>query len=274
MNATTCSTIEPARPGDGGLVAGFIADSLPPPLRGLTIWASPRARHWVEGALGGTEPGLRRRFYLLRSGGAALGLAAFRTLDGAAFLDHLYITPPQRGRGLGARLLASAASRYLAAGRGGPLALDVFSPRPAVEAWYARLGFEERGRRWWSVAAVAPARGCRVRLEGLDRAAREHRAWGFSSFTAVEGLEGRRFTVGRLYSPYFRFSGLRSPEEALLPGPVGGALISLDPARRLLLISTQEPASPAWRQVAHSRRLEASAKTLLERLGACPETPC
>lgn len=65
--------------------------------------------------------------------GAAVGFAA---LDGD-WLEHLYLRPDARGRGIGARLLDEVVRHH----PDGPLSLHVFRRNTAARTFYERHGF-------------------------------------------------------------------------------------------------------------------------------------
>ena len=249
--------LERARPGQGALVARWIARSIDPSILPLTIWRSPRAGRYVESLLGAGGDDVPR-FYLLRRAGLVAGLAAFRRVDGCAFLNHICIGRRWRGQGWGRRLLAAATTRYLRAHPAHWVALDAFAGRPA-EAWYRRLGFVEQARQGWYCRASGPVRGRRLLalpVAGFDEAACRHRAWGFSTFTAGP------YTVGRLYAPYFRLTHPAAARDRDL----AGLLAALDPSRRLLLVAPGPVPSSCWTRLTWSYRLGCSADLLLERL--------
>lgn len=250
-----CFTVEAAQAGEGEWVARAIRRSLDPDLVDYTIWRSPRAGRYVESLLRGRVDEGHAAFYLLRRGRASLGLAAFRTLDGAAFLNHLWVAPEWQGQGLGRLLLLEAARLYHRRHPAPRLALEVFAGRPA-EAWYRRLGFVESERRsWWRGPSLPSPEAPLLPCHGLAGAARRHRAWGFSSFRAGP------YRVGRLWTPYFRLTdpaALRDP--ALL-----ATLARLDPARRPFLVAPFALPHP-WYRVAVSKRMECSADLFFERV--------
>ena len=257
-------TIHRARAGQGAEVAQLIRRSLPPRLRPLTIWHSPRAARYVEAILRHRVSEADAAFYLLRRGKHIAGLAAFRVLDQHAFLNHLYVAPRWRGRGLGARLLAAAARNYLERHPLGQIALDVFAGNAAVEAWYARLGFLEHAQRTWRLVPPGHAHPSETpppaRCENLAAANRRHRAWGFS--TVVIATSAGRLDVGRLYAPYFRLPDCRAAADPELHR----TLRALDRSRRCLLIAPSSPPT-GWIPLAVSRRLQCPAATLFQRLG-------
>ncbi|MBI3695319.1 MAG: GNAT family N-acetyltransferase [Acidobacteria bacterium] len=151
--------ISRAHPGQGAEIARLVRASLPPHLRRFTIWDSPDICSRVESILGGARAAEAHEFYLARQrSGAAAAVAAFRLLDGQAFLNHLYVAPRFRGRGLGRQLLTTACRRYLARHPARRIALDVFSGAHPAEGWYARLGFEERRQRVWRARRAADSR--------------------------------------------------------------------------------------------------------------------
>jgi ribosomal protein S18 acetylase RimI-like enzyme len=240
--------VERARPGQGRLVARWIARSLDPSLLPLTIWRSPRAGRYVDSLLE-EAPG----YYLWRRGGVVAGVAAFRHLDGAAFLNHISIGRRWRGRGWGRRLLAAAAARYLDERPARRIVLDAFAGQ-FPQAWYRRLGFVRQERQGWYIRSC-PAPGNRpLAVPGLAAANRRHRAWGFSTIRVGP------YTVGRLWAPYFRLTDPAAARDRDLTG----RLAALDPARRLLLVAPTAPRG--WTRVARSERLVCSADLLLERL--------
>src|SRR5687767_3998918 len=100
--------------GEGAAIARLIACSLPPLLRPLTIWGSPRAGSYLEAIIEGRLPEQQAGFYLLRCAGEPVGVAALRMLEGRAFLNHLYVARQLRGRSLGSWLFGEALERYLA----------------------------------------------------------------------------------------------------------------------------------------------------------------
>jgi ribosomal protein S18 acetylase RimI-like enzyme len=249
--------LEKAAPHNGGEVARLIRSSLPARLRRFTIWASPRAGRYVSAMLSGSLPGASEEFYVLKRGRRAAGLAAFRTVDGHAFLNHLYVAPPFRGRGLGACLLGCATRMYLAVHAAAQISLDVFSSNSRAEAWYRRLGFRQCGRRVWR---LGPNAGYVRPLPSPDLVP-VFAPWGFWTFTICTAA-GAAYQVGRLYAPYFRLLQIEAAQDSELLR----RLAWLDPKRRLLLIAPAAPFDPAWKQIAVSRRLQCSVGALLDRL--------
>ena len=85
-------------------------------------------------------------------GGALAGLAlfspAYSTMRGEAGLrvSDLWVAPGARGQGLGARLLAASATEAAGLWGAGFLMLSAYADNARALAFYARLGFAERGR--------------------------------------------------------------------------------------------------------------------------------
>jgi len=109
-----------------------------------------RARHALAGILG--EPAFGRVWLLEDDDGAAAGYVVL-TLGYSleyhgrdAFIDELYIAPRLRRHGLAreAMALADRACRELGVQA---LHLEVEHDKPATEAWYRRLGFQDHNRR-------------------------------------------------------------------------------------------------------------------------------
>jgi GNAT superfamily N-acetyltransferase len=255
-----------AAPKDAASIARLVCASLAAPARRLTIWASPRVARYVHAVLCGAFPGEARQFYLLRRGSTPAGLAAFRLFEGAAFLNHLYIAPRYRSLSLGSLLLESAVRRYLTRHPAREIALDVFAGNTGAEAWYERLGFEERARLGWWISAIG-VHVPQARLAAASAAAaRQQRAWGFSQFAVL--TRAGPYQVGRLYTPFFRLTEPRAAADRELHAALAGR----DPRRRLLLIAPGSFASaapgPGWKQEAQSRRLAVASPVLLGRLAA------
>jgi GNAT superfamily N-acetyltransferase len=249
--------IELARPGQGARIARWIARALDPAVLPLTIWRSPRAGCYVEFLLSsghGPDPYL---FYMLYAGPHLAGLAAFRTLDGDPFLNHLCIGRRWRGRGWGRRLLTGAAVRYLRLCPARRLRLDVFAGTSA-EAWYRRLGFTPQTRLRWQTHAVSPngaPAADALPVKDLDLAERQHRDWGFSCFHAGP------YSIGRLFAPYFRLTDPHAARDRDLIR----LLASLEPSRRLLLVAPA--AMRRWRTRLVSHRMTCAVDVFFNRLG-------
>jgi ribosomal protein S18 acetylase RimI-like enzyme len=84
--------------------------------------------------------------WVLAEGGEVLGMLVMRPADDHLFLDNVAVAPGHQGRGLGRELLAFAEER---AEREGLPEVRLYTNEKMHEnlAVYARLGFEETGRK-------------------------------------------------------------------------------------------------------------------------------
>lgn len=232
----TLPPIERAVPGDGSAIARLIRRSLPAGILPLTIWHSRRAGELADQLM---QADASNTFYVVRGHRGLVALAAFRRLDTQAFLNHFYVAPALRGRGLGGRLLAFAAADYLARYPARSIALDVFSDNQRARSWYRRLGFRETFCQSWCVM---------------------HR--NESPGTRCSSVHLHVYQVGRLPGPYFRLTDPAAAHDCELHR----ALAAIDPGRRLLLIAPAASLPSGWEKIAESRRLTCDANELLGRL--------
>jgi ribosomal protein S18 acetylase RimI-like enzyme len=106
------------------------------------------ARDEADIVAGFADPAPGGEWYLVRYGGAPVGVAVLSpgSEPSATELNYIGLVPEARGRGLGAALLHELLARLRATGAGGvSLSVDARNA-PAVRA-YARHGFAERDRR-------------------------------------------------------------------------------------------------------------------------------
>jgi ribosomal protein S18 acetylase RimI-like enzyme len=84
--------------------------------------------------------------WVLAEGGEVLGVLVMRPAEDHLFVDNVAVAPGHQGRGLGRELLAFAEAR---ARRDGLSEVRLYTNEKMHEnlAVYARLGFEETGRR-------------------------------------------------------------------------------------------------------------------------------
>jgi GNAT superfamily N-acetyltransferase len=156
--------VRPATPADAPAIAALFTASRRAAMPWLREVHGPGATAaWFRAAV------LPRREVLVAAdpAGALLAFIAF----GGGEVEHLYVAPGARGRGLGSRLLGLAQARATS------LELWVFQRNAAARAFYERRGFrlvgttdgagnEERepdARYRWEAGAAAPAAGGRRR---------------------------------------------------------------------------------------------------------------
>jgi len=202
--------------------------------------------------------------------GAYCGFAEWRRNGRLLHLNNVFVVEAARGAGYGDLLLAYGVRL---AGELGceAMTLDVFAWNETAIRWYAKRGFRLTGATFWHVAdsrfaqeraqAREPLPG-RIDAEMVVRdyafAEAQHRAYGFSAFTA-ETLSGRH-TVGRIGDGVFR---IRADADEI-DGQLAGGLAALDPRRELLVLSPEE-------KLPGCVSLGASYAMRRELMGACSQ---
>jgi putative acetyltransferase len=138
LHAMVCETITIARADVAADVSRALIDSLNAELR--AVYPEPGATHFCldpeEVAIG------RGAFLVVHCDGMPVGCGALRLLDrGVAELKRMYVMPPQRGIGLGRRLVAAleAEARTLGVRR---LVLETGVRQTAALALYQATGFQ------------------------------------------------------------------------------------------------------------------------------------
>ncbi|HRE27557.1 MAG TPA: GNAT family N-acetyltransferase [Anaerolineales bacterium] len=137
---THAYTIRRAGPNDLPLLpaiesaAGRLFIELPDPPAGTSgVMSLTALAHWLrEGAI----------WVAVEAGGAPVGFAVAREVDGAGYLHEIDVHPEHGGRGLG-RLLIAAVCAWARARGWGWLWLSTFRDVAWNAPFYARLGFHE-----------------------------------------------------------------------------------------------------------------------------------
>ena len=251
--------VRAARSGEGPLVAGWIRASLSPAMVEMSIWASPRVDRYVEQHLSAGPDGAETAYYLLESDTAEIaGIAEFRVVGDAGFLNQIYVSPRRRGRSLGRLLLHDAAGDWRARTGASVVMLDVEVENRRAYRWYEQLGFQPLSDIYWQVGPVRPTAVPPAQVMGATEADGLQQRWGFSRLT----LRTSRgcYAVGRLPGPFFRLDSL----DAWRDDALHAALHRLDPARRILVLTPSQHAN--LRTVRHSRRMSVDAALMMERL--------
>ena len=247
-----------ARPGEGPLVVDWIRASLSPAVAGMTIWASPRVDRYVEHSLA-TGSAAPTAYYLLETDAAeTAGVAEFRRVGGAAFLNQIHISPKHRGRSLGRSLLGRAACDWTARTGASVITLDDETENRLAYRWYQRLGFRPLSETFWQVGGIRSSASRPAHIEGLEEAERQHEQWGFSRLTAR--TRKGPYTVDRLPGRFFRLDSL----DAWHDDSVHATLREIDPSRRIVLLSPTE--IDALETVRHSRRMSVDARAMMRAL--------
>ena len=259
--------VRAARPGEGSLVAEWIRASLPPAVVEMTIWASPRVNRYVEEHLAAGPDSAETGYYLLETDGAEpAGIAEFRVVDGAGFLNQIYVAPEHRGRSLGRLLLHEAAYDWTSRKRAPAVMLDVEVENQRAYRWYEQLGFQPLVDVFWQVAPLRSPTVAAGEIAGETEAEQRQRQWGFSRFsvqTPAGCSPGGCYEVGRMPAAFFRLDSV----DAWRDDALHAALHRLDPARRILLLTSAEQFD--LKTVRHSRRVSVDAALMMGRL--CPQ---
>ncbi|MFJ9913538.1 GNAT family N-acetyltransferase [Actinacidiphila glaucinigra] len=130
MSDDTTPRIRPARAADADAVTAVFLASRQAAMPWLPRLHNDETRWWVANIV------LEQcRVWLAEEAGtgAALGFAAL----GGDWLEHLYLRPDVRRRGIGTRLLDEVVRHH----PDGPLSLHVFRRNTAARAFYERHGF-------------------------------------------------------------------------------------------------------------------------------------
>ncbi len=225
----------------------------------MSIWASPQVDRYVEEHLSAGPDGAETGYYLLESDAAVTaGITEFRMVDGAGFLNQIYVSPRHRGRSLGRLLLHGAAGEWRARTGASVVMLDVDVENRRAYRWYEQLGFQPLRDIFWQVGPLRPTAVPPGQVIGATEADGLQQRWGFSRL-ALRTSNGC-YAVGRLPGPFFRLDSLDAWRDEALHA----ALHRLDPARRILLLTLSQHAD--LRTVRHSRRMSVDAALMMERL--------
>jgi hypothetical protein len=168
-------------------------------------------------------------------------------------LNYIAVLPEYQGCGIGRELW----EQWIHDGREGGytrLSLDVEHDNHLALDWYQRRGLYVTGRTWKyekniDPAVTAASGAARVRLVDWELAEASQLAYGFSQFRLVS--EQKVWVVGRLGKRYFRVNGV-------LPQVLEKVLADIDPARRMLILSSAPLESLRLDPVELSIRLEGS----------------
>ncbi len=206
------------------------------------------------------------RFTVAEVDGRTAGVAAWRQIEAALILNHLYVEESFRGHGLGTLLLIDGLRTWQECGVQ-TVKVDVFSESQRARAWYAALGMEPEFRRSWLETTLPPPRsmsGGKCTVEGLEQADLAHARQGFSQFKLIT-FKGE-YTIGRLAEGVFRTLGFA----ILADRPALEALGTLDARRSLVCFGPpeelREDLRRSGRLLAESERLTVAAPKFVATL--------
>lgn len=177
------------------------------------------------------------------SGNLLLGFAEWRRMEQMLVLNNLNVNSAYRKEGIGRKLMAYGEQL---ANKDGieKLALDVFTWNELAHAWYLRLGFREEGRTYWYERELVPFfedpsayrqnEALAYIVEDYPMTEAHHMRYGFSSLRIRRS--DTTTVVGRLGEQYYRISLQNGDWDGL--SALADILFNLDPAKRLLLISS------------------------------------
>lgn len=259
--------IRSARVGDSEAIATLMREGVSDAVRHITIMGSPHLAHYIADEIAAKTGD---EYVVGTRQGQVVGMSSWRHTGMILQLNHLYLAPEFRGRGLGTALILDGLQRVRRSEEH-KLALDVFYDNPRARAWYRSWGMNcEHQTRWIQLplSAVGSQESLHYTVSGITESNVRHLRYGFSQFTL--STTSATYHIGRLNHGLFRVSAgsiLRDP--AALQG-----LHKVDSQRQLLCVGsvedTAEPLSKAARLVAESERLVSSCAAVWEHLEALP----
>jgi ribosomal protein S18 acetylase RimI-like enzyme len=225
------------------LVAQMTRSWLHPDIWPLTLFSCPGYTDSLRENLKVPERQRSQFFYGAFMNGRLAGFAEWRMQTDSLLLNNLFVSPGNRGNGIGRMLVETGWKRALEDGLSS-LDLDVFTYESKTVRWYREMGFLELHRRYWHTgtnpftredsedggAGDYSRKGTFI-LQGFPQAEAVHRAFGFSSFEAR--TKAGIHQIGRLHQRYYRLC-VENPE---LDTDLLSGLALLEPTRRLLVIS-------------------------------------
>lgn len=254
--------IRPAVPRDGESIAALMREGVSEAVRRITIMCSPHLGRFVADELAG---GTTYEYVVGTLEGQVVGMGCWRHADRVLQLDHLFVAPKARGRGLGTALVLDGLRRIRRAEEQ-QLRLDVFLDNPRALAWYRVWKMHREEEIAWIEMSLPNLRRqtTRATIAGWAEAQARQLRYGFSRFTLATGTGTH--LIGRLGTRLFRYGsfGILDDHVAL------SELARLDPERQLLCVSPATEVPSAARRagvmVAQSERLIVPCDTLIKRL--------
>ena len=224
-------TIRRAEVHDVPQIVTVLRNGVPERLLPYTILGCRGIGKFLEDTITRDERSPKTSYLVCVSRNDLVGIAEIRTTSKLLFLNHIYVTTPLHGQGLGTRLL-----REVLRSAGNPdqksIQLDVFAERLAARTWYESLGFSTLYEQVWLEMPLAKCRDHQPSTaNGLAEAQQIHRAYDFSEFSLSTRM--RSYRVGRLADRLFRVTDGR----ILTDASALEALATLDPHRNLLCIA-------------------------------------
>ena len=255
--------IRSARVGDSEAIATLMRKGVSDAVRHITIMGSPHLAHYIADEIAAKTGD---EYVVGTRQGQVVGMSSWRHTGMILQLNHLYLAPEFRGRGLGTALILDGLQRVRRSEEH-KLALDVFYDNPRARAWYRSWGMNcEHQARWIQLplSAVGSQESLHYTVSGMTESNVRHLRYGFSRFTL--STTSATYHIGRLGQGLFRVSaGSILHDPAALQG-----LNEIDPERQLLCVGsvddTAESLLKGARRIAESERLVSSCEAVREHL--------
>lgn len=255
--------IRSARVGDSEAIATLMREGVSDAVRHITIMGSPHLAHYIADEIAAKTGD---EYVVGTRQGQVVGMSSWRHTGMILQLNHLYLAPEFRGRGLGTALILDGLQRVRRSEEH-KLALDVFYDNPRARAWYRSWGMNcEHQARWIQLplSAVGSQESLHYTVSGMTESNVRHLRYGFSQFTL--STTSATYHIGRLGQGLFRVSaGSILYDPAALQG-----LNEIDPERQLLCVGsvddTAESLLKGARRIAESERLVTSCEAVREHL--------
>ncbi len=273
------ATIRPAHPDDALDLIRLMRLTVPLVIRPATPVGPEIAHVWIRDRIveasfndSHAEPGESSVPYPCAYRVAVIerrvvGVAEWRNMDDALFLNSIAVDPNWRGQGIGRQLLCDGIRTWRTFAT---VELDVFNTMPQVQDWYQRLGFTRIRRRVWvrfpPVGSVNPPNDAGepttaetesailrstsyVTWQNKTEATAQHQQKGCSMLhlqvqdstgSQTQGAEPTTHMVGRIGPSIYRITHPQTLSDAA----IRTFLRRLNPSRHILYLSS--PDSLAW----------------------------
>lgn len=260
-----------AVPEDSENIVKIFRSSFPRKLLSSTIFGCTGIREFLRDTIR-TQTAGTSVFFVSEDRDAVLGFCELRRMPNSLLLNHIYLLPEARGRGLGRSLLREGIG-LARDQRQRFLSLDVFTDNLVAKKWYESLGLVLQAVQVWINVPLTPVDGEKEHwwtVSGLPEADRIHDIYGFSCFTLQ--TQSGNYGIGRLGTTLFRSTtvDILDDSSALV------ALFTLDCNRRLLCIGNGRNGNKAHTDnnaiIARSQRLAGDLDSVLGMLAPATST--
>lgn len=262
-NILSEAVIRPARPGDSEAIAALMREGVSGAVRWITVMGSPHLARYIADEI----TAKRGDEYVVGTvQGQVIGMSSWQHTGTSLQLNHLYLAPEFRGRGLGTALILDGLQRVRRIEEQ-QLTLDVFYDNPRARAWYRSWGMSSEYHVRWIQFPLPPLEHQETfgfTVSGLPESNERYLRYGFSQFTL--STASATYQIGRLGHGLFRTrSGAILRDPAALQG-----LTQIDSQRQLLCVGSAEETTEllpkAAKPIAESERLVSSCATVLRHL--------